>query len=424
MPSLRLPQSKLWTPDQDIWNHRLYCGLTQSGKTLSMLYSLKKRYERERAYCQQYGIEPPYTRVSVIDPKGSLWGGYDTVVDLDGKSCVVWVDESDAETVQAAYNKIAFFAGEVLPKRRKERMARRRRKEPYNPRPHIIIIEEWIYLLDICEDFDLEHGLRGKSSLRGRLIRKVKSLVRTGLEDGVQVWLSSQEPTVEANQFSNSFRSNFDYYCFGSPVRGYESIEIAIDGRYNIVRSTEARKKLATGLNKLRAEKAWTTFAISGDPAKSRSSGPTLGRTPWIDPILKEQQFVFGPLDADAGVPEVQPERQVLGRTSGQASASAAAVSQSGDPELLTNLLNFPVAPVPVSRGAQRLLDYTRGQGGVLPRLQQAYNRLGSRWNTAEIVRQLANECVAAGLATLIENPSYSGSYRFELLNEDCAPAR
>lgn len=416
---LRLPQASHWTPEQDLWSHRLYCGLTQSGKTLSMLRSLMSRYEKETAYCQMRGIEPPYSRVTIIDPKGSLWGGYDTVADLDGRSCVVRVDESDLDTILQAYNKLAFFSGEVLPKRRRTRMNLYSHGQAYNPRPHILIIEEWLYLLDIANDYDFANGLKGNASLEQKLIRKVKSLVRTGLEDGVQIWLSTQEPTVEANRFSGSFRSNFDFYCFGSPVRGYESIEIALDARYNIVRSGEARKRLSKRLQELSDTEQWVTFAISGDTARQEKNGPRLGRTPWIDPILKRQQFIRGTLPAlfsAAAVEDTAEQSQATDTPSPAVDEDTDFWSDSSGSGAAENIVAFPSPNTRrLTKGAQRLVDFTRVQGGVLPRLQQAYSRLGTNWNTADTVRTLAQECVDAGLARLVENPGYAGSYRFEL---------
>jgi hypothetical protein len=381
-----------------------------------MLNSLKKRYERERPYCQQLGIDPPYTRVTVIDCKGSYWGGYDTVVDLDGNSCVVEVDESDLNTVLKAYNKIAFFAGEVLPKRRRERVHRHRQGQPYVPRPHVLLIEEWLYLLELADEYDFEQGLKGNASIKQRLIRKVKAIVRTGLEDAVQLWLSSQEPTVQENCFSAAFRYNFDYYCFGSPARGYNSIEVAIDPRYRIVPSSETRKELAKRLAYLKSMGIWTTFAISGDPAKQEANGPRLGRTPMIDPAIKRQQFVFGPLkqdtDWEADWGTESPQKGVKQGVERSAVEPDDLHSVVAEPSGIAQVIAFPKR---LSRGAERLIEYTREQGGTLPRLQQAYSRLGTRWNTAEIVKGLAVECVEAGLARLVENTNYAGSYRFEL---------
>lgn len=412
-PWLQQPHVGIWTPDQEFWSHRLYCGMTRCGKTISMLNSLKKRYEKEQPYCQQHDIEPSYTRVTVIDPKGSQWGGYETVVDLDGQSCVVRVDESDLDTILQAYNKLAFFSGEVLPKRRRTRMDLYRHGQAYNPRPHIIIIEEWLYLLDIASDYDFANNLKGNASLEQKLIRKVKSLVRTGLEDGVQIWLSTQEPNVDANKFSAAFRSNFEYYCFGSPVRGYDSIEIALDARYNIVRSAEARKKLGQKLEEMSEAELWTTLAISGDPNRQKTSGPKIGRTPWIDDSIKRQQFIVGEL-------ATAEDKAIAAAVTGTAtveveSSPGRAVKPSG-----SNVIDFPSpGSARLSKGAQRLIDFTRKQGGSLSRIQQAYSRLGLSWNTAEIVKELAQECVDAGEARLVENVGYPGSYRFELVEAE-----
>jgi hypothetical protein len=406
-PSQVSPQ---WSPQAELRFHRFWCGLSQTGKTAAIQNLLCQKYLREKEFCEAHGIEPPFTNITIIDPKASQWLGYETKPDLDGRSCVVHVDPSCPETFQAAYRKIMFFFLEVLPKRRRVRQYNNWHRLPYNPRPHILLIEEWPFTLQIAAAYDALFDLKGNKSSVVRICDAVWGMVETGLEDGIEVWLTTQDPTVGTNHLpSAALRANFAFYCFGSPLRGWESIRIALDGRYGIVRNPKARAKLLEQLDRFEAAKAWVTFTLSGNKELGIPYQARLGRTPLIGPEIKQTRLINGPL-----VPEflkLKPVEASDGSITDEQPESDSCLSPVPVAHPATNILPFSRNQRWPSKEARRLLDFTDKQGGQLKSLRDAYVGMGA---SAREIRQWAQECVDLGFARMVPN-KYPGSFRFVL---------
>lgn len=379
--------------------HKMFCGVSQSGKTSVMLCQLEKKLLEEM---DQYGEW--FTSFSVVDAKGSsLWFGAGSKVDFDKESAFVWAKPESKESMLAAYRKIKAVS-QLRAQRAELRMKFMREGIPYEPRPHIFVIEEWLMLLSHAKSYDLFFRDKQEFSLKERFKQLVEVLILGGLEDNIQIWLSTQYPDVEANGFAAQCRDNFEFNCCGGPVRGYDSISAAITNKY-IVRLKADRDRLIERLEKARQKALWVMFrkvqVPVPEPGKPHQELLDIWRTPFIDNSIKSRIHIRGELPFIPSYDEASDSEQ----------------SEAVKP---ANVVDFPSSKTPgsgLSRGAEKLINFARRQGRKI-RLQEAQTGISGEYGKAAVIKKSAEECVLAGLASLIPNPNYEGSYFFVLKDQ------
>lgn len=388
-------------------SHRLFVGRTQSGKTSQMLAGLEDILRPEIAEGKL-----PTTGLTVIDAKGSsLWLGAGSLTDKDNTSSFIWVRRDQPETLLAAKAKLEYIVKKVMPYRAATRMRCLESGVPYRPRPHILIIEEWLILLSIAREYDALYTAKGGKSIEQWFINTVIGLIVSGLEDGLEIWISTQDPTTERNKFSPDCRNNFIFNCFGGPERGYSSITSAIGNQYIV--DPSFKPNLLKRLNQARAQRLWAVLSNHCDPA-SGDEHWNLYRAPAFDPRIKGKILFRGPgsvLPNMSGLSIAQPAK-----VEEIATEDKSKIIQFPDRSNLTLVEEF--SEQSLSEAAQRLLKFVRRQNRII-KLQEACKHLPAEWRRAEVVHNAAQECVDAGLATLIENPNYPNSFYFELIEED-----
>lgn len=362
--------------------HLLLVAETQMGKTTLGLRLIQRRHEFE---LERYGKS--VTQWTIIDPKRTFWLGLESVVDSDGKACVLHPCYSAPESLVQVLEKLRYLV-QILEHRQRYRWDCYSRGQEYKPgRPRVLLLEEWIAFGKLAQAYERATGGSKKGSLWGEILELVLLLLLNGLEDNIFVWIFSQSPYLKSNYFDDSsVRDQFAYCCLGSPIKGYGPIEKTLLSPW-IVPSASERSRLRSELEEFIRQGLWVCLTTYGGRY-------TLRQTPQIDPAIKSTRIFFG--ESLLHSEPVPPQNPTVA------------------PE--DNLILFPSPGPALSRPARKLLDYALKQG-VQIRLQQAYKALG-KYGKAEIVRAAAAECAQAGVAELKENPAYPGSFFFTAFPE------
>lgn len=392
-------------------SNQLLIGRTQSGKTTQVLYALRSRFIAET----KNGTIPPTTGLTVIDPKGSsLWLGSGSLQDKDGTSSFVFVQSESPESVLAAQKKLSYLST-VLANRRKVRMNCLLSDIPYNPRPHMIVLEEWLMLLSAAKNYDQMYRIKGGPSLQDWFVSTVVGMLESGLEDSFQLWLCTQDPTSERNKLSPDGRNNCTMSCFGGPERGYSTIATALNNPH-IVPAGEAAE-LRSDLGILRQRGAWAvlTNGINEGDARRSLRQFNLYTCPIIDSrSLKREKLFKGPLS-------YLPPGTELGK------AQSVNDPQDEPEPLITqpkNVVAFPpkftgesLQSPALSEEANRVIEFCERRNRPV-RLRDVCNGINEDWVNADSVKAAADECVRAGIGRLEPNPKYRGSFIFSIETE------
>jgi hypothetical protein len=119
--------------------HLLLVAETQMGKTSMGLQMIVRRHQNEM---QQLG--QAVTRWSIFDPKKTFWLGLESVLDQDGKPCVIHPRYSQPETILAVLERLQYLV-QVMEHRQDYRWrCHAKGMQPEPARPRIVVLEEWI----------------------------------------------------------------------------------------------------------------------------------------------------------------------------------------------------------------------------------------------------------------------------------------
>lgn len=411
-PVLTLPKMTGRQPRARLRKSRLFVALSQTGKTTQMVSSLERIIRPEIE-----GGHEPITGVTVVDFKGSsLWLGLKHRPDKDGTPSFLWVPRNSFEGLIIAKAKLEALS-HMLNQRAKVRMDCLAQGISYNPRPHILILEEWLIGLTLATRYDNAHS-GGKKAPRMRqwFEDTLAEFLVSGLEDGLEVWISTQSPNVDKNGLDVSLRKHLIFHCFGSPVQDYEAIELALKN-HNIVPS-DFRKPLLEELRQRSSQKQW--LMLSDDPAMA--ADPRLSDRPckpWIfyerrnfNPRIKGLQLFEGkgsPVPSLSEfyslLPDYQAQRSVIVLSGANLTTPEEPIEEQPEESAEDALLD----------AMEKLIAFTSERNGKI-RLREAQIGLTGRW-TIEQVKAAADYAVERGLATLTPKPK--GSFEFQLINAD-----
>jgi hypothetical protein len=229
--------------------HVILACSTQSGKTSTILGAIEELHTQTNGNSDW----------SIVDPKGSLWMGLEDL----GKVIRLSVDNVLQSLVALK------LLDELITKmvsRQKVRTQKLMSGEDYNPKPHVLILDEWPTILNIAGIYDIETSTCEKEekatrvkSVREQIISKVQTLVFNGAEDNIRVWVVGQTHSCKGAGFSVDTRNNFGVFCLGrnSEKSNFQSIERAIADTW-LIYDARIRARMQDELEQYRG-----TFGVS-----------------------------------------------------------------------------------------------------------------------------------------------------------------
>ena len=224
--------------------HVFFACQTQTGKTTTVLAAIESKYV-ETSNGSEW---------TIFDPKQSFWMGLESLKNADDTSCVVNMSYDCPSDILKMDKKLTWAIGKMSA-RQKERNRKLQSGEPYNPKPHIFVFDEWPSTRMLASQYDeIEKEQTPKSSqfisVWKRIKRNFELLVLNGLEDSMIVWLITQMPDCEQNDINSGLRDQFAYWCQGRDG-DYRSIEAALGNRW-IVPPGQIRLYLEKEMSKWR----------------------------------------------------------------------------------------------------------------------------------------------------------------------------
>jgi hypothetical protein len=200
--------------------HLLLSCRTQSGKTSTVLGVADRKIQR-------FG----YANFTVVDPKGTVWGGLESITGGDNKTRVIRPDLDEPSTILQLKSKLEYLLA-LRSHRQKARNQATEQGTYTPPRDEIFLIDEFPAILKLAKDWDdeqMENSERGEKppSLYKWLIRKLETLIFAGAEDCIFIWLVAQTHKVSQIGLDTGTRDNMGVWSQG---RGgnFVSVEAAI----------------------------------------------------------------------------------------------------------------------------------------------------------------------------------------------------
>jgi hypothetical protein len=125
-------------------------------------------------------------------------------------------------------------------RRKKVRQKARQTRQPYNPIPYVVILDEWPTLLKAAKDSD-------PKALK-EIIRLAETLTFVGLEDGIYVWIIAQSPFVKQLGFDVSVSAQLTTFTIARAFNP-KSIELCHQSINRAISDKTRRVKLFAQLN-------------------------------------------------------------------------------------------------------------------------------------------------------------------------------
>lgn len=231
--------------------HLLLSCRTQSGKTSTMLGIADRKIDR-------FG----YANFTVVDPKGTVWGGLENEMGGDNKPRVVRLDLDSPSTILLLKEKLEWIFS-LRAHRQKQRTQLTAEGKPYAPRDEIFLIDELPSTLKLAKDWDdiqAENAERGERppSIYKWLIRKLETLIFTAAEDRIFIWLICQTHKVGQIGLDTGTRDNMGVWSQG---RGgnFVSIEAAIADAW-LIPGKASRDEMVSRLEVLKKQSELPVF--------------------------------------------------------------------------------------------------------------------------------------------------------------------
>ncbi|MCT7971133.1 type IV secretory system conjugative DNA transfer family protein [Laspinema olomoucense] len=212
-----------------IKGHLLIPATTQSGKTSTICGMIREVAQ----VC-------PDVIWNGVDPKGSVFLGLERLSHPDGFPVIVSVELDNPNP--GIMNTITLLrrALSEQTRRKKIRQKARQTRQPYNPIPYIVILDEWPTLLKAAKDSD-------PKALK-EIIRLAETLTFVGLEDGIYVWIIAQSPFVKQLGFDVSVSAQLTTFTIARAFNP-KSIELCHQSINRAIGDKNRRLKLFAQLN-------------------------------------------------------------------------------------------------------------------------------------------------------------------------------
>lgn len=219
--------------------HMMFACQTQTGKTTTVRAAIERKHILSNGAVDW----------TIFDPKKSVWMGLEDLKDEDGSPKVVYMDYDNPSDILKMVPKLK-WAITKMTKRQELRKAKRKAGEKYNPKPHILLFDEWVSTKKLANWYDEDRTPEEKKNTVAvwtTIKRMFELLVLNGLEDGMIVWVVTQMPNCEQNDIDSGLRDQFGYWCQGRDG-DFRSIEAALGNNW-IVPAGKTKNKLKTELD-------------------------------------------------------------------------------------------------------------------------------------------------------------------------------
>ncbi|MCT7992544.1 type IV secretory system conjugative DNA transfer family protein [Laspinema olomoucense] len=212
-----------------IKGHLLIPATTQSGKTSTLCGMIREVVQ----VC-------PDVIWNGVDPKGSVFLGLERLSHPDGFPVIVSVELDNP--YQGIMNTITLLrrAMSEQTNRKRIRQKARQTRQPYNPTPYVVILDEWPTLLKAAKDCD--------PKAQRTIIQLAESLAFVGLEDNIFLWIIAQSPFVKQLGFDVSVSAQLTTFAIGRAFNP-KSIELCRQSINRSLSDKNQRLKLFHQLN-------------------------------------------------------------------------------------------------------------------------------------------------------------------------------
>ena len=224
-------------PDEDpshliaACNHALIVAATDTGKTTSVLASIRRKYEMHNGHCQFW----------ISDPKGSKFLGLEKTGDylfLQKKSIAQVI-----RLLEQAFGELERRIGN-----------RRATGQPTNDPYLTLVLDEWFTTLIML----------GDKPSREKACSIVDQILATGREDRVAIWMVTQSHLASQIGLSTLSRNNMETFALGRALN-LTTVRRAISDSY-LVEDPHVKAKLQEHIRDYEGQEIPICFTTSGIP--------------------------------------------------------------------------------------------------------------------------------------------------------------